>query len=42
MIEDHHITRLEKGGMAQFIVEGSENPAVFEALQPGHGGPSGH
>ena len=42
MIEDHHITRLEKGGMAQFIVEGAENPSVFEALHPGHGEPGGH
>jgi nitrite reductase (NO-forming) len=33
MIEDHHITRLEKGAMANFEVEGEQNPAVFEHVQ---------
>jgi nitrite reductase (NO-forming) len=32
MIEDHHITRLEKGAMADFNVEGDANPDVFAAL----------
>lgn len=30
MIEDHHVTRLEKGAMAHLEVEGDANPAVFE------------
>ena len=32
MVEDHHITRLEKGAMANFEVEGDSNPAVFEHI----------
>jgi nitrite reductase (NO-forming) len=32
MVEDHHITRLEKGAMADFEVEGDPNPDVFTAL----------
>jgi nitrite reductase (NO-forming) len=32
MIEDHHITRLEKGAMADFNVEGDAAPDVFAAL----------
>jgi nitrite reductase (NO-forming) len=35
MIEDHHITRLEKGAMAEIVVEGAENPDVFRPLPPG-------
>jgi nitrite reductase (NO-forming) len=42
MIEDHHISRLEKGAMAHLVVEGPENPAVFQPLQPPQGSPSGH
>jgi nitrite reductase (NO-forming) len=30
MIEDHHITRLEKGANAQIEVEGPEQPDIFE------------
>ena len=30
MVEDHHITRLEKGAMANFEVDGDNNPDVFE------------
>jgi nitrite reductase (NO-forming) len=33
MIEDHHITRLEKGAMADFEVEGDTNPDVFAHLE---------
>jgi hypothetical protein len=32
MIEDHHITRLEKGAMADFYVDGDANPDVFTAV----------
>jgi nitrite reductase (NO-forming) len=29
MIEDHHITRLERGAWAHFVVEGPEQPGIF-------------
>jgi hypothetical protein len=29
-MEDHHITRLEKGAFAHFRVLGNDNPAEFE------------
>jgi nitrite reductase (NO-forming) len=32
MIEDHHITRLEKGAWAHFNVEGADQPAIFAAV----------
>jgi nitrite reductase (NO-forming) len=32
MIEDHHVTRLEKGGMADLEVEGNADPNLFEHL----------
>ncbi len=35
MIEDHHITRLEKGAMAEILVEGPENTDVFQLLRSG-------
>jgi nitrite reductase (NO-forming) len=38
MVEDHHITRLEKGAMAQLEVEGDANPDVFEHVQATSGG----
>ena len=34
MIEDHHITRLEKGAMAEIQVEGPERPEIFQQLRP--------
>jgi hypothetical protein len=34
MIEDHHITRLEKGAMAEIEVVGPSRPDVFEAGPP--------
>jgi hypothetical protein len=33
MVEDHHITRLEKGAMANFEVDGDSNPEVFEHVE---------
>jgi nitrite reductase (NO-forming) len=33
MIEDHHITRLQKGAMADFEVEGDAQPEVFQHIQ---------
>ena len=38
MIEDHHITRLEKGAMAHLEVEGDAHPAVFEHVPTGGSG----
>ena len=42
MVEDHHITRLEKGAMALLQVAGPENPALFAAPGPQQGSASGH
>ena len=40
MVEDHSISRDQKGAMAFLVVDGPENPAVFQAL---HGSASsGH
>jgi nitrite reductase (NO-forming) len=33
MIEDHHITRLDKGAMAEILVGGSEQPEIFQQLR---------
>jgi nitrite reductase (NO-forming) len=33
MIEDHHITRLEKGAMAEILVGGPERPEIFRPLR---------
>jgi nitrite reductase (NO-forming) len=41
MIEDHHITRLEKGAMAHLEVDGDANPAVFEHVPTGGSGQPG-
>ena len=41
MIEDHHITRLEKGAMAHLEVDGDANPAVFEHVPAGGSGQTG-
>ena len=30
MLEDHHITRLEKGASADFHVDGPDNPTLFQ------------
>jgi len=35
MIDDHHITRLERGAVAHLEVDGGANPAVFEHLPTG-------
>jgi nitrite reductase (NO-forming) len=39
---DHSIERMEKGAAGQLIVEGEDNPEVFQVVQPGTGGGSGH
>jgi nitrite reductase (NO-forming) len=41
MIEDHHITRLEKGAMAEIVVGGAENPDVFQPLPSGSAAAAG-
>jgi nitrite reductase (NO-forming) len=35
---DHSIERMEKGAAGQLIVEGEDNPEVFQVVQPGTGG----
>jgi nitrite reductase (NO-forming) len=32
MIEDHHISRLQKGAAAEIVVGGDQDPTVFEHL----------
>ena len=39
---DHSLGRLEKGAAGQLVVEGPENPALFQPLQVGAGGGGGH
>ena len=39
---DHSLGRLEKGAAGQIVVEGPDNPAVFQSLQVGAGGGGGH
>jgi nitrite reductase (NO-forming) len=39
---DHSIERMEKGAAGQLIVDGADNPDVFQVVQPGTGGGGGH
>jgi nitrite reductase (NO-forming) len=39
---DHSIERMEKGAAGQLIVEGPDNPELFQVVQPGSGGGGGH
>lgn len=39
---DHSIERMEKGAAGQLIVDGPDNPEVFQVVQPGSGGGGGH
>jgi hypothetical protein len=36
MIEDHHISRLQKGASAQIVIDGEPNPAMFEHVLANH------
>ena len=35
MIEDHHMSRMQKGAQAFLMVDGPDNPAVFRRLDAG-------
>ena len=39
---DHSLGRLQKGAAGVLQVEGEADPDVFQPLQVGHGGDSGH
>jgi nitrite reductase (NO-forming) len=39
---DHSLSRLEKGAAGQLVVEGPENPAIFQTIKAGQGGGGGH
>jgi nitrite reductase (NO-forming) len=39
---DHSLGRLEKGAAGMIMVEGRENPDIFQSLQRGAGGSGGH
>jgi nitrite reductase (NO-forming) len=41
-IVDHSLGRMEKGAAAQIVVEGADNPTLFQSLKPGSGGAGGH
>ena len=42
ILVDHSLARLQKGGAGFLEVEGPADPAIFEAVQAGHGGGAGH
>ena len=42
MLVDHSLGRLQKGAAGVLQVEGEADPDVFQPLQVGHGGDSGH
>ena len=41
-IVDHSLGRLEKGAAAQIVVQGPQNPEIFNVLHGGSGGAGGH
>jgi len=41
-IVDHSIGRMEKGAAGQVIVDGPENPEIFQSITTGSGGTGGH
>jgi nitrite reductase (NO-forming) len=41
-IVDHSLGRMEKGAAAQLVVDGPENPSVFQSIKAGTGGSGGH
>jgi nitrite reductase (NO-forming) len=42
ILVDHSLGRLEKGAAGHLVVEGADNPDVFQSLQHGAGGDGGH
>jgi nitrite reductase (NO-forming) len=41
-IVDHSLARMEKGAAAQIVVEGPDNPEIFQSIKMGTGGSGGH
>jgi nitrite reductase (NO-forming) len=41
-IVDHSLGRMEKGASAQIVVDGPDNPEIFQSLHMGSGGGGGH
>jgi nitrite reductase (NO-forming) len=41
ILVDHSLGRLEKGGAAQLVVEGADDPGIFQVVKAGNGG-GGH
>jgi nitrite reductase (NO-forming) len=41
-IVDHSLGRLDKGAAAQIVVEGPDQPDIFQSLKSGSGGTGGH
>ena len=42
ILVDHSLGRLEKGAAAFLQVEGPDVPEIFQPIQRGHDGPTGH
>jgi nitrite reductase (NO-forming) len=41
-IVDHSLGRMEKGAAAQIVVDGPDQPSIFQAIKAGSGGGGGH
>ena len=41
-IVDHSLGRLEKGAAGQIVVDGADDPAIYQSITPGSGGAGGH
>jgi nitrite reductase (NO-forming) len=41
-IVDHSLGRMEKGAAGQIVVDGPDNPEIFQSLKAGSGGSGGH
>jgi nitrite reductase (NO-forming) len=41
-IVDHSLGRMEKGAAAQIVVDGPDQPDIFQSIKPGSGGSGGH
>jgi len=41
-IVDHSLGRMEKGAAAQIVVDGPDQPEIFQSIKPGSGGSGGH
>jgi nitrite reductase (NO-forming) len=41
-IVDHSLGRMEKGAAAQIVVDGPDQPDIFQPIKAGSGGSGGH